>query len=177
MSQDEIEARWSDYIFDDDEELSDCGDDIPDGVRIDRQSLSEEGKMRLALRAALESISNVVKLQRISEDLSFKIKAYCDCYIGTSVRALHILSKDCINTYGFGHHRYPALERSAMLGCPLCEFFLANIHKIDAFCSADLTIDQRHVYCGTSMLDILQPPSSCLLNQVGSSNDTLHSSV
>ncbi|KAK9250493.1 hypothetical protein V1507DRAFT_467436 [Lipomyces tetrasporus] len=53
-----------------------------------------------------------------------------------------------------------------MLGCPLCEFFLANIRKIDAFCSADLTIDQKNVYCGTSMLDTLQPAFELFIERV-----------
>jgi hypothetical protein len=135
-----MEKNWDNYIFDDGNEVLDLGDRIPDERRIDKERwLSKKEETRLALLTAIESIADA------STDLKLTfLMIITEIYQGHYSGRCKMCQKiDISSQYGFGHYRYPALEHSAALGCPLCEFFLVNINKIENLCSADLTIDHK----------------------------------
>ncbi|PMD37980.1 HET-domain-containing protein [Hyaloscypha variabilis F] len=125
LRRDVVDPHWDDYIFDDEEPpRPDKFKSLTEGNFPSLTSESEprpwtDDEKKFSLSAALDSIPDGHPSSR--------------CKVCQKI--------DTSSSYGFGHHRYPVLEKSATLGCPLCEFFVANIRKVDTFCSADLTID------------------------------------
>jgi len=136
-------SNLSDYIFD---------DESPEHVHIGKQLaidpddenltagrwLSKDQETTLGIHTALQHISNV---SLVPQDTARRILTRFEGH--GSGRCAMCQRIDISSPYGFGHHRYKALQYSAEFGCPLCKFFLEHIQHIKSNCSADLTVDVK----------------------------------